>query len=310
MTADVIPEPFDHHRWLSLLEEEHGVLHRCEIPAEYVRHAQREIRAKRWTRIRRDVFVAHNGPLTEEQRQWAALKVAPPDSALSGLTAAAIDGLTGFPTEYTHLTMPCGSRRLNLAAVTEHFSRVLSSSDVHPMRKPRRTRLPRSIIDAATWAENDRRARAILLAGVQQGLVVASQLRETLVSRGPCLRHALIAESIDDAEGGIASVPEWEFNAIVRAYRLPEPTRQQVLQHDDGRFYLDSDWEKFELSAEIDGQGHMDIRQWEADLDRANEIVISNRLLLRFTSFAVRHRSEAVATTLIRALTARGWDGP
>lgn len=289
MTAEAIPEPYDHSRWLSLLKEERGILHRREIPAEYLRHARREIRAKRWRRIRRDVFVVHNGPLTDEQRQWAALKVAPPGSAISGLTAASIDGLSGFLTEVTYVTIPCGCRQLNLDGVSEHFSRFLDSSDVHPLKRPRRTRPPRSLVDAAAWADTDRRARAILLAGVQQGLVKPEQLRDALLRRGPCLRHALISESIDDAEGGVASVPEHEFNAIVRRFRLPEPTRQRVLQHSDGRFYLDNDWDEFQLSVEVDGYGHMEIQQWEADLNRANEIVINNRLLLRFTSFAIRH---------------------
>ncbi|NED96146.1 hypothetical protein G1H11_12585 [Phytoactinopolyspora alkaliphila] len=308
MTAEHLPAD-DEQWWLQLIEQQCGVVHRRDIPPEYVRHAVREVRARRWRRIRRDVFVLHNGPLTEDQRRWAALKAAPPGSALSGLTAASIDGLKGFIDETVHITMPCGSRRLNIDGVTEHFSRFLSSSDVHPLRSPTRTRLPRSLLDAASWADTERFARAVILAGVQQAIVSPSQLRDALPSRGPCLRHELITETIDDAEGGIASVPEQEFAGIVRRIGAPEPTRQHVLRHRDGRYYLDADWEAYELSVEVDGRGHMVHTQWEQDLERANEIIINNRRLLRFTSYSVRHRPEIVGATLLRALMSRGWSG-
>jgi hypothetical protein len=48
--------------------------------------------------------------------------------------------------------------------------------DVHPVAIPRRTRIGRSLVDAAIWGPSDRRACAILAAGVQQGLTTASRL--------------------------------------------------------------------------------------------------------------------------------------
>lgn len=135
------------------------------------------------------------------------------------------------------------------------------------------------------------------------------QLHDALSRRGPCLRHALIVETIDDAAGGIASVPEHEFAVIVRAFHLPEPARQRVLPRRDGRRYLDADWADYRLSVEVDGRGHLDVVTWDSDLDRANDLVIDGRTLLRFTSYAIRHRPESVGETLIRALIARGWDG-
>ena len=268
----------------------------------------RELRARRWRRVGRDVFVTHNGPLTPTQQLWTALKSAPHGSAMSGLTAANLSGLRGFPSPVIHLTQPCGTRAVRLPGVVVHFSRFLGNIDVHPMRVPRRTRPPRSLLDAASFTESDRYARAILLAGVQQGIASVRQLREALPRRGPCLRHALINETLDDAEGGIQSVPEADFDRIRRRHGLPEPVRQRVIQRSDGRYYLDADWDEYALSAEVDGIPHLDVLNWDADLDRANELAIEHRTLLRFTSYAVRHNPRAVATTLTRALVARGWD--
>ncbi|PZF79545.1 hypothetical protein [Jiangella anatolica] len=290
MTADPAPASDAGETLARLLAAQAGVLHRHEVPPALARHVRREVRARRWQRVGRDVFVSHNGEL--------------------GPTAAELDGLEGFGTTTIFVTQPCGTRDTRQPGVVVHYSRFLDDLDVHPLRVPRRCRMPRSIVDAAAWASRDDRARAILLAGVQQRLVTPEQLRDALSRRGPCLRHALIVETIDDAAGGIASVPEREFAELVRAFHLPEPARQRVLQRPDGRRYLDADWAEFRLAVEVDGRGHLDVLAWDADLDRANDIVIDGRTLLRFTSYAIRHRPAVVGATLQRALIARGWGGP
>lgn len=307
MTSPSDIDASDNEKWQRLMREQHGVVHRSEIPFELLRKATRELRARRWHRISRDVFITHNGPLTTTQQLWAALKAAPHGSALSGLTAAALGGLRGFPSPLIHLTQPCGTHRVNLPEVSVHFSRFLGRPDVHPHQVPRRTRPARSLLDAATFADGDRFARAVLLAGVQQGLASVGQLRDALTRRGHCLRHALIDETLDDAAGGIRSVPEADFERIRKRVGLPAPARQHILQRPDGRYYLDADWEQYALSVEIDGIPHLDVLNWDADLDRANEIAINRRTLLRFTSFAVRHSAGAVGAVLTRAFVSRGW---
>jgi very-short-patch-repair endonuclease len=307
MSLQPITDVSDAEWWRRLLQEQHGIIHRSDVPPDAMRIALRELRARRWRRVSRDVFVTHNGPLTTAQQLWAALKSAPRGSALSGLTAANLSGLRGFPSPAIHLTQPCGTRASRLPGVIVHFSRFLDSVDVHPLHAPRRTRPARSLLDAASFVESDRYARAILLAGVQQGVASVGNLREALPRRGPCLRHALIGETLDDAEGGIRSVPEADFDRIRRRHGLPEPVRQHVIQRPDGRYYLDADWEEYALSAEVDGMPHLDVLNWDADLDRANELAIEQRTLLRFTSYSVRHKPFSVATMLTRALVARGW---
>lgn len=300
-------EQTDSDRRDRLLEVQHGVIHRRHLTAEDRRTAGRNLRSRRWQRVTRDVVVTHNGPLTDEQRLCAYVLACPPQAALSGLTSATLDGLRGFDEPQVHITIPCGTRGPRLPKLSLHYSRFLGTPDVHPLRAPRRTRLARSLLDAAAWAPNDDRARAVLLAGVQQQLVTAELLTAALPRRGPCLRHALIVETIQDASGGVASVPEHQFRALIAAHNLPSPTRQSVLRRPNGRYFLDADWEEYSVSAEVDGGPHMDILQWDADLDRANEISINSRTIFRFTSFAVRHKQTRVASTLLRALAARGW---
>jgi len=75
----------------------------------------------------------------------------------------------------------------------------------------------------------------------------------------------------------------------------------------DGRYYLDVEWKEFHVSVEIHGMPHMAVGQWDADLERANEIVIGDKRLLIFSSFGVRHRSDRVGDQMVRMLVAAGW---
>lgn len=267
-----------------------------------------ELRAQRWQRPSRGVLVLHNGPLTPSQLRWAALAGSPEGSALSGPTAAALDRMRGLPVLPVHVTIPRGHTAPAVDAEV-HWSSRLDETDVHPDRAPRRTRLARSICDWASWQEYDRAARGIVLAGIQQRIVNAEQLTSALARRGPCRHHAVLTESITDAVGGIASVPEHEFVDVVRRWRIPPPDHQAIRRRPSGRYYLDVDWARFSLSGEIEGVHHLDIEQREADLDRLNELTIGGEDVLLFTSFAVRHRPAKVALVLLRALVARGWTG-
>jgi very-short-patch-repair endonuclease len=59
--------------------------------------------------------------------------------------------------------------------------------------------------------------------------------------------------------------------------------------------------------AEIDGRGHLDPRQWWADLLRDAELVGCGLRVLRLPSFIVREEPELVARLLRQALTLGGW---
>lgn len=82
-----------------------------------------------------------------------------------------------------------------------------------------------------------------------------------------------------------------------------------MLRRDDGHCFLDLDWEEYGAACEIHGIPHLAVLQWDSDLLRANEIVITGPRLLAFSSYAVRHESERVADQTARLLRRGGWSG-
>ncbi|WP_370616051.1 hypothetical protein [Mumia sp. Pv 4-285] len=263
----------------------------------------------RWQQPYRGVVVTHNGPLSPDQTTWAHLLACPPGSVLGGLSALDQEGMTGFPPSGTYVVVHDKARRPEIEGLIVHSSVYLDERDVHPLRVPPRTRRARSLVDGASWSEPPRRARAIILAGAQQGLVRTRDLRDALSRRGTCRHRALIVESYLDAAGGIQSLPERDFDSIRRWSGLPEPTRQRPVRRKDGRYYLDVAWDEYGLAIEIHGIPHMRVAQWDADLMRANEIVIGGPKLLIFSSYAIRRERAAVADQLVRLFVNAGWRG-
>jgi hypothetical protein len=252
-----------------------------------------------WQRPTRGVIVTHNGPLDEATRHAVVLAAAQGGAALGGLTALAYDGFRGFIPEATQIVLPVGARRPDLPDIEMHRSSFLDDRDVHPTRRPRRTRVARSVVDAASWSSNRRYARAIVIAAVQQGLTSTRHLREALTRRGKCRHRALIIQSVLDAHGGIQSLPERDMRSIVAelGWRV---SRQHVIQGKDRRYYLDLHVAELDLSIEVHGIPHLAVQRWDQDLFRANEIVIAGARLMIFSSYAIRHERGAIVDQLRR----------
>lgn len=291
-----------------LVREQCGVLATAQAVASFGRTTVRgNIATGRWQRPTRGVVVMHNGPLTDAQRDWTAVLSCPKGSALAGRTALGWDGFEGFDESRPHVVLREGGRQPTNTGVVAHFSTMLDERDVHPLHRPRRTRFARSLVDFASWQQVARRARALVLSGVQQRLTSTRHLRESLARRGPCRHRALIIESILDAAGGVQSLPERDFDQIRVSRGLPCPTRQTVMRRSDGRYYLDADWDEFDTACEIHGIPHMRVPQWDADLLRSNEITIAGPRLLIFSSYAIRHEQDLVGDQLERMLHRGGW---
>jgi hypothetical protein len=249
--------------------------------------------------------------MTPRQRLWAALLWAGRGAALAGLTAAGLDGLEGFAdrdgTDHPiHLLVPsCRSvrRKPPALSVVVHYSVTLTPGDVHPLREPRRTRMARSLVDAAAWMATDRGAQAVLAAGVQQRLARMEDLSAIVARNQRLPRRGMITDTLDDIAGGAHALSELDFTRLIRRYRLPPPDRQASRTDSAGRRrWLDAVWRTARLVVEVDGRHHMDAAQYWADMDRDNDLTVDGYRVLRFPAFLVRYHPGYVARRIRAAL--------
>jgi very-short-patch-repair endonuclease len=280
-----------------------------------------QITSGRWQKPIRGVVVAQSGPLTDRQLMRAALLRAGPQAVFAGLTAARLDGFKGFDDKRPlrelpiYLLAPAGYKRrtppFGLNVVT-HYSRALTDLDVHPAKQPRRTRIARSLIDAAVWMPTDRGAMAILAAGVQQGLARADDLRRVTDRIGWQHRRKLIVETIGDIAGGAQALSELDVSRqVLRAFRLPEPSRQVARRDARGRRrWIDVLWDDYKVVVEIDGAQHAEdpLQRWD-DMERDLDLGLGGYLTLRFPAWLVRKSPEYVAHRILEALRRAGYQG-
>jgi hypothetical protein len=304
----------------TLIAHHQGVLATAEVLAFLTRDELRwRIVSGRWQRPCRGVVVTHSGPLTDQQLLRVALQRWGPQAALAGLTAARIDKFTGFGDKIPvgngpiYVLAPLGSKRrqapLGLNVVV-HTSRLLTERDVHPLRQPRRTRVARSLVDAAEWMRTDRGAMAVVAAGVQQGLVRVDDLRAVLGTPGVIRqRRGLLFEVLGDVEGGAHALSELDFSRnVIRRYRLPEPSRQ-IGKRDaqNKQRWIDVTFEEWKVLVEIDGAQHIEpLNQWD-DMERDNDFSIDGYRVLRFPAWLVRRDPEHVASKILEALRRAGY---
>jgi very-short-patch-repair endonuclease len=274
------------------------------------------VESGRWQRPYRGIILAQSGPPTEGQAMRIAQLWAGPCAVVGGLTAATLYGFEWThdkrrPGERpVHLILPPGRARKSPAdiSVALHYSMFLGAEDVHPLHEPPRTRIERSLVDAASWAPNERLAMAVLAAGVQQGKARVDRLRAVADRNERMYRRRLILEALADIEGGAQALSEIDFTRkVVRAFRLPEPERQSARRDSRGRRrYLDVVWDRWKVAVEIDGAQHTEdpLQRWE-DMKHDIELQADGYQVLRFPAWVVRTRPDFVAQKIREALNAR-----
>jgi very-short-patch-repair endonuclease len=271
-----------------------------------VRH---RVATGRWQQPHRSVLVTHNGPVTRAEHRWIAVLAAGDHAVLAGVSAAEVGGLRGYGDDKIHLLVPAGHRVETLTPdVVVHRTTRLDAADVLVSHRVPRTRMARSIVDAAQWAATDDLAQAVVAAAFQQRLVAIRSMEEVLRRLVRARRRQLILRTARDAAGGAHSLAEIDLGRLCRRHGLPAPARQVVRQDAAGRRrYLDAYFEQWRVHVEIDGSQHFDPRHAWADMQRQNDLWITGDRVLRFPAWALRRTPDAVASQLRAALRAAGW---
>lgn len=262
----------------------------------------------RWQLIGSTVVANHNGPLTPEQQQFAAVLGAGSQAALCGRSAAASQGLTGWDDGLIHVLVERGTTPpASPLPVKIHESRRYTPTvDRRPARTPPMVTFDRSVIDAAAWTSRPRSACGLVIAAVQQRLTKPDRLLAQLDKVGRVRHCRLLRTVLRDVAGGAQALSEVDFGRLCHRYGLPPPIRQSVRKDGQGRRrYVDVEMQSRSGKAwliEIDGAVHLIVGNYWTDMARANELVIGGESLLRFPTVMLYLDEAAVAGQLRRAL--------
>jgi hypothetical protein len=265
-----------------------------------------QLRSRAWRRLFRNVFVWAGVEDDLELRAEAAEKVLPTEAVVSGASAAWIWGVDLRRTQDDPLevTVPRGRAQRAWPGLVVRRA-LLPEEDVVRFGRVRVTHPLRTAFDLAR--------RPPLVDGVAAVDALCHRRMPRLEELRPYVaehrrwRGVRLAERVVDlARPGAESPMETRQRLLLVLGGLPEPLVQYEVRDRDGVLIgrLDLAYPERKLGIEFDGLGHLDPRQWRADLRRQNALLRAGWRLLRFSASDVYRRPDAVLAQVRAALLA------
>ncbi len=289
-----------------LLGRQAGVVSRQQLMGAGGRKSDldRMVRRRELARVHPGVYVDHTGPLTWEQRAWAAVLYAAPaalhlESALGGDPEAPID-----------IAIDDNRRICAPQGVRVHRVRDLAPQVLWNMSPPR-VRVDDVVLELAHRAGSDLDVIRILTQAIGRRGTTAARLRTALADRARMCRRRWIERVLDDLATGACSVLEHRYlTHVERAHGLPRSDRQRQRSLPSGSEYRDVEYDEFGLVVELDGRAAHD--SWDAlgrDADRDLDDQANGKEAVRLRFPQVFGRPCRTANRLERILRRRGWTG-
>ena len=251
------------------------------------------------------MYVDHTGPLTHDQRIWAAVLACAP-AVICGPTLLAPD-----PTDpVVHVAIDASRRLATPAGVRLHRVRGLDRM-AHWRTEPPRMRREDAVLLEVGAARDDLAVVRLLTDAARSRQIGAARLQDALPRHGHIRRHALVVALIRDLAAGVNSVLEWGYvERVERAHGLPTPTRQSPRRTAAGREFRDQEYVAFEVVIELDGRLNHD--SWEAgnrDAGRDLADQAAGKVVVRLRWRQVFETPCSTAGQLDALLRRRGWAG-
>jgi hypothetical protein len=291
--------------WYEVAESRSGVLSEATLRELRVTRAfvRNQVRAGRWAERTHSVYTTTTGPLSREQLMWVALEHAGPAALLGGLTATELYGMKNWAREEITVLVDHELSFDPVEGVRYFRTRRSLSAMRHPSRSPRTARIEPAVLLFAAHERSTRTALGSITATVQQKLTTPANLLEWTRSLRPLRRAASIRELLADVSGGSESLAEIDVLRLCRAWGLAPPRRQKKRRDRSGRLrFTDCEWDLADgrvLVLEIDGGFHIDVENYTDDVQRHRGLTTDRRVVVRCTTYEVRHEPVGLMRDLI-----------
>lgn len=275
-------------------------LRELSVPRGFVRN---QLRASRWAERTHAVYTTTTGPLSPRQLMWTGVAHAGPSGLVGGLTATALQGLSGWDRDEVTVLV---DDELSFDAVDGvRFTRTRRSRSLllAPGDGLPTCRLEPAVLMFAADEPHERTALGAVVACVQQRLTTAERLVEWTRLLRPLRRAPRIREVLGDVAQGSHSMGEVDLARLCRAWGILPPRRQTRRRDRAGRLrFTDAEWDLSDgrvLVLEIDGAGHLDLASYGLDVRRQRRLTTPRRVVIRCTTHELRREPMEVVGDLI-----------
>lgn len=301
-------------RLASLLADQDGVLARRQLLTAGLgdNDIRRLVRRRELAVVHPGVYVDHTGPLTWQQRAWAAVLYAWPAALSHDSAVRACDGPGRRDREPSAPIHVAVARDRTCAVPPDVVLHRLSRFDECVLWNlgPPRVRMEEAVVDLAAEAADDFAAVAVLANAVQARRTTAPRLRAALAGRSRVGRRSFLDGVLRDVADGTCSVLEHAYlTRVERPHGLPRARRQRP-SASMRPAYRDVEYEPYDLIVELDGRlFHSSATARDRDLDRDLDAAVDGRDTVRLGWGQVVGRPCATAPRIGQLLRARGWAG-
>ena len=273
---------------------------------------RRLLRQREWARVFPGVYVNHTGPLTWQQRAWAAVQFAWPAALCHSTAIRAADGpgRRAFD-DSAPLHVAVDRGRFLVADPTQVIAHHLAGLEdkVSWNVRPPRVRIEHAVLDVAAEAADDFEAIEILANAVQSRRTTAPRIKAVLDSRARVARRDFLGLVLDDIAEGTCSVLEHGYaSRVERPHALSRATRQ-VAASARGPVYRDVTYVAQSFVVELDGRlFHDNATARDKDMDRDLDAALDGLSTVRVGWGQVYRRPCLTAERIGRLLQRNGWE--
>jgi hypothetical protein len=275
----------------------HEQLRRCGLSADAIKHL---LRIGYLYRVHRGVYAVGRPPSTPAERAAADVLACGPRAALGHFGAAADWTFWEHWPSRFHVLTPTDRKRPGI--ITHRL--VLPDTDIRIHLGIRITAPARTLLDCAPSLDPAQLKRLVNNARVNRATRVTDAQIADIVARNP--RHPgakRLRWFVEDDAGHISE--SWLEDVLYPwcdEYGVPRPATQVWV----GGYRLDAVYLAEKVVLELDGWlGHSGREAFESDRDRDAELAARGFLVIRITSWRLKHEPAREAARMMRILARR-----